>query len=114
MNSKLRWSAAIGGGTLVLLYLTLNSLPDPPPTGIEHTADEAAVECEQAVADEVAGAHFPFPATATYLGDAEYRLDGTVEAEASGGVVRSNYECFVRFSEANRYRTDSLTVWQSH
>jgi hypothetical protein len=116
MSRSLVWVAALGAFALVLLYTTLVSLPESPPTGADHTAEAAAAECVQSVDQEVQEARFPFPATVTYLGDARYRLNGTVETTAAvqGEVVRRNYECVVRYSDADRYQTDSVTVWQSH
>lgn len=113
-KSSLWWAAGIGAFVMILLYTTVLSMPETPPRGVEHTAEAAAATCEGSVAENLGDARFPFPATPTYLGDAQYRLNGIVESWASGEAVRQNYECFVRYTDADRYRTDSLSVWQSH
>jgi hypothetical protein len=112
--TPLKWAIAVIAFVLVLMYSMIVTMPERPPTGVEHTAEEAAAECEESVGEGLQEARFPFAATATYLGDARYRLNGTVEADVSGERVRRNYECFVQYTEARRYLTDSLTVWQSH
>jgi hypothetical protein len=99
---------------LVLLYLTIASMPPRPPTGIEHTVAGAEAECARAVGETVPGARFPFAATPEYLGEARYRLSGTVEAVMSNETVRRLYSCVVQYSELGTYRADSVAVWQSH
>lgn len=114
ISKPLKWVGAGTGFVLVLLYATMASMPDGPPTGVEHTAEAAASACEASVGNDLREPHFPFAARATYLGDARYQLEGTVEEVLAGERVRRNYRCFVHYSDARRYVTDSLTVWQSH
>lgn len=111
--SLLRWAGLIAGFVLLLLFLTLVSTPSPPPSGVAHDARGAGGECEDAVRRRVADARFPFSPTVTYLGDARYRLQGTVESEIGGETVRRNYECVVGYA-GGAYRADSVRVWQSH
>jgi hypothetical protein len=99
---------------LALVYFTLLSMPDAPPSGAAHSGRAAAEACTRAVRDSVAGARFPFSANVAYQGDARYRLSGTVEAPLGGEVVRQNYECVVQYEETGRYQADSIRVWQSH
>lgn len=111
-----RLATAVGllaGFLLLLLYLTLSSAPAPPPTGIEHSAAAAQRACSSAVEERVEGARFPFSPTATYLGEARYRLRGFVDAGPRGERVRRNFTCVVSYRDG-AYRTDSLEVWQSH
>ena len=112
--SPLRWAGLVAGFVLLLLFLTLISTPAPPPSGVEHDARGAARACEDAVRERVTGARFPFGANVTYLGDARYRLQGTVESPIGGETVRRNYECTVRYAGPDAYRADSVRVWQSH
>jgi len=99
---------------VLLGYLTILSMPTPPPSGVQHTARNAEAECVRAVSDSVLDARFPFGATVSYEGDARYRLRGTVESPAPGEMVRRNYECVVQYQESGRYLADSVRVWQSH
>ncbi len=112
--SPLRWAGVAAGFVLVLLFLTLVSSPAPPPSGVEHDARGAERECVGAVRGRLDGARFPFGANVTYLGDARYRLQGTVESVITGETVRRNYECVVQYAGAGGYRADSVRVWQSH
>jgi hypothetical protein len=114
--SRSKLAVLIGGSgfVLVLVYLTLLSMPDAPPSGVAHSGRAAAEACVRAVQDSVAGARFPFSATVGYQGDARYRLSGTVESPLGGEVVRRNYECVVQYEDTGRYRADSVRVWQSH
>jgi hypothetical protein len=108
---------AMGAGAVFLLvlgYLTMASMPTPPPTGVEHTASGAEAACAEAVDEQLVEAHFPFGANVLYEGDARYRLTGTVEMNLDGQRVRRMYECLVSYSDAGVYRADSVTVWQSH
>jgi len=90
------------------------STPAPPPTGVEHSARGAEEACADAVRERIDGARFPFGATATYLGEARYRMSGLVDAVLMGETVRRNYECVVEYAGSGAYRTDSVRVWQSH
>lgn len=114
MRGLIRWVAASACFVLVLLYLTVASSPAPPPTGVEHDARAAGDACMGAVRARVEGARFPFGATAAYLGEARYRLSGTVETVLMGETVRRNYECVVQYAGPADYQADSVRVWQSH
>ena len=109
---------ALGGAAAafvaILFYLTLESAPPNPPTGVEHNAASAERACRVAVRDSIPDAVFPFSANATYLGNASYHLTGTVDEAAGGGGIRRNYDCWIRFVGDGGYRTDSVTVWHSH
>lgn len=112
--TPLRGAGLLAGFVLLLLFLTLVSTPAPPPSGAEHDARGAERECLDEVRERVQGARFPFGANVTYLGDARYRLQGTVESEIGGETVRRNYECLVGYAGGGGYRADSVRVWQSH
>lgn len=112
--SPLGWAAVAAASVLALLFLTLVSSPAPPPTGVEHDARAAGEACEAAVLADVPDARFPFGANAAYLGEARYRLQGTVESEITGETVRRNYACVVQYRGAGEYRADSVRVWRSH
>lgn len=114
MRTSYRWALGLAGFGALLAYATLISLPDPPPSGVEHSAERAGDACVAAVAEEVEEPRFPFSANVTYLGEARYRLSGMVDAPEGREIIRRNYECVVRYTEIGSYRTDSLTLWQSH
>lgn len=113
IRTPLGWAGLGAGFVLVLLYLTVVSSPPPPPSGVAHTGGDAAAACERAVVEQVPDARFPFAANVAYLGEARYRLSGTVEAVLMGETVRRNYECVVTYA-AGTYGADSIRVWQSH
>src|SRR5688500_747245 len=107
---------AAGGAAFVAVlgYLTLATAPARPPTGIDPNAASAETRCRTAIEAQVEDAQSPFSGTATYLGEARYRLQGTVEVPLAAEIVRRNYECVVSYTETGAYRADSVTVWQSH
>lgn len=100
------------GGALA--YATLISLPEPLPSGIDHNALDAEAACRAAITEEVPEPRFPFAANVTYRGEARYHLKGMVDLSADREIVRRNYECVVEYTGAGSYRTDSLSLWQSH
>lgn len=112
--SPFGWIGLAALFVLVLLYATVVSMPEPPPSAEEHDALRAEQACADAVRERVEGARFPFAANAAYLGEARYRLSGVVDAPRGGELVRRNYECVVRYAPPGAYLTDSLRVWQSH
>jgi hypothetical protein len=114
MRHRAMIAAGAGVFVMVLGYLTLLSAPARPPTGIDHNAASAEASCRTAIGEQVADARFPFSGTAIYLGEARYRLQGTVEVPQAGEIVRRIYECVVSYTETGSYRPDSVTVWQSH
>lgn len=102
------------GFAIMLFYLTLDSAPPSPPSGVEHSAADAERACRIELRDSVREPVFPFSATASYLGDSRYHLAGTIDATVAGEGVRRNYDCWVRYVGSGAYRTDSITLWQSH
>lgn len=113
-NSLLGWAAAAVGFLILLAALTVFMAPPAPPSGAAHNADGAEAACTERVLAKAPGSRFPFSANVSYLGDARYRLNGTVETTMAGAMVRRNYECVIRYTQTGAYVADTVTVWRSH
>jgi len=98
----------------VLLYATLISIPNGPPTGVDHSAGDARLSCEDEVSRRLGEVNFPFDPDVRYLNGGTYHLAGIADAKLAQETVRRNYECTVQFVGDDEYRVDSLRVWQSH
>jgi hypothetical protein len=108
--------AIAGAGFMgLLLYLSILTAPPAPPTGVAHSAGAAGEACVREVRTRHPEARFPFSPNVEYLGDARYRLTGTVEFPDRGEIVRRNYDCTISYvADRGSYRPDSVAIWQSH